>query len=72
MAFQRAVGLLSGLESPFSLARAQLESAEVLFAAGDPDATAIRLRDEAARAFEQLRATPWLERAQALRSAVAV
>jgi tetratricopeptide (TPR) repeat protein len=69
-AFRRAVDLFSKQESPFGLARAQLEYAEVLFASGDPDDTAARLRDEAARVFEQLRATPWLERAEALRSAV--
>jgi tetratricopeptide (TPR) repeat protein len=70
-ALQRAVDLLSKMESPFSLARAQLEYAELLFVTGDPDGVAARLRDEAARVFEQLRATPWLERAEALRSAVA-
>jgi class 3 adenylate cyclase/predicted ATPase len=70
-AFQRAVDLLSEMEWPFGLARAQLEYAELLFAASDTGGVAARLRDEAARVFEQLRARPWLERAEALRSAVA-
>jgi class 3 adenylate cyclase/tetratricopeptide (TPR) repeat protein len=68
---RRAVDLLAELESPFSLARAQLEYAEVLALTGDPAGLAPKLRDDATRVFERFRATPWLERAEALRAAVA-
>jgi hypothetical protein len=65
--FRRAIDLFRELETPFFLARAQLEIAELL-AAADEDPGAIL--DEARSTFESLRATPWLERAEALRPAV--
>jgi tetratricopeptide (TPR) repeat protein len=68
--YKRAVHLFDELATPFYLARAQLEYAELLAQDGD-DAAAGALHDEAARVFESLDARPWLERAQALVSEVA-
>jgi class 3 adenylate cyclase/tetratricopeptide (TPR) repeat protein len=69
-AFKRAVALLRELETPFFLARAQLEYAELLAPTQQDDLSA-SLRDEAEAVFGRLGASPWLERARALRSAVA-
>jgi class 3 adenylate cyclase/tetratricopeptide (TPR) repeat protein len=66
--FRRSIDLFRELGTPFYLARAQLEYAELL---GD-HADARPLRDEAAATFEALGAAPWLERARALGSAVPV
>ncbi len=66
--FRRAVGLFRELDTPFFLARAQLEYAELLARAGGDGGA---LRDEAAAVFEELGATPWLERARRLEEAVA-
>ncbi len=66
--FDRAVQLFRELETPFYLARAQLEYAELLAhlnRGGDP------LREEAAAIFESLDARPWLKRARRLGAAVA-
>ncbi len=65
--FRRSIDLFREFGTPFYLARAQLQYAELL---GD-DADALLLRDEAAATFDALGATPWLERARALGSAVA-
>ena len=64
--FRRSIDLFRELGTPFYLARAQVQYAELL---GD-DADARALRDEAAATFETLGAAPWLERARALGSAV--
>jgi class 3 adenylate cyclase/tetratricopeptide (TPR) repeat protein len=66
--FRRSIDLFRELGTPFFLARAQLEYAELL--AHDDEAPP--LRDEAAATFEALRAVPWLERARTLGSAVPV
>ncbi len=58
--FRRAIDLLRELETPFFLARAQLQYAEFL---GDRD-EAPAVRSEAAALFEQLGAAPWLARAR--------
>jgi class 3 adenylate cyclase/tetratricopeptide (TPR) repeat protein len=65
--FRRAIDLFRELETPFFLARAELEYAELL-AAADEDAGSVL--GEAQATFESLRATPWVKRAQALGSAV--
>ena len=63
---KRAIDLFRELSTPFYLARAQLQYAELL---GDtPDGRAIR--DEAAATFEALGAVPWLTRARSLASEV--
>jgi tetratricopeptide (TPR) repeat protein len=66
--FRRAVALFRELETPFYLARAQLEYAELLVRSGrdGPD-----LRGEATLVFGALDAKPWLERARRLETAVA-
>ena len=67
--FRRAIDLLRELATPFYLARAQLEYAELL-ARSPAGADAGRaLREEAVCTFESLGAQPWLERARALESA---
>jgi class 3 adenylate cyclase/tetratricopeptide (TPR) repeat protein len=68
--YKRAVHLFRELATPFYLARAQLEYAELLVEADD-DAAAAALRDEAATVFESVGARPWLGRAQALVTEVA-
>ena len=69
--FRRAIDLFTELATPFHLARAQLEYAELLAIAGRPEAETGRQRDEAAAVFTELRAKPWLARAAALGSRVA-
>ncbi|HZO78240.1 MAG TPA: adenylate/guanylate cyclase domain-containing protein [Solirubrobacteraceae bacterium] len=69
--FRRAIALFRELETPFFLARSQLEYAQLLNHAGRDAKEAERLREEAAGEFESLGARPWLERADALRPAVA-
>jgi predicted ATPase/class 3 adenylate cyclase len=69
--FRRAIDLFRELATPFYLARAQLEYAELLARGGRDGAEVGKLRAEAAAVFEQVEAKPWLERAQALGSAVA-
>jgi class 3 adenylate cyclase/tetratricopeptide (TPR) repeat protein len=69
--FRRAIALFRELETPFYLARAQLECAELLAGADRDTGEALSLRDEADAVFESLGAGPWLQRARALRSAVA-
>ena len=69
--FRRAIDLFTELATPFHLARAQLEYAELLAIAGRPEAEIGRQRDEAAAVFTALRAKPWLARAAALGSRVA-
>jgi hypothetical protein len=66
--FRRSIDLFREFGTPFYLARAQLQYAELL---GD-DADGQPLRDEAAATFETLGAAPWMERARAFRSAVPV
>jgi tetratricopeptide (TPR) repeat protein len=68
---RRAVGLFRELQTPFYLARAQLEYAELLARAGRAPDDLERLRDEARGVFEMLGAKPWLTRANALHTAVA-
>jgi class 3 adenylate cyclase/tetratricopeptide (TPR) repeat protein len=70
-AFRRAIGLFRELDTPFALARTQLEHAELLGAAERNADEAQALRNEAASAFEALGAAPWLERARGLGSVVA-
>jgi ATP/maltotriose-dependent transcriptional regulator MalT len=65
--FRRAIDLFRELETPFFLARPQLEYAELLAAAGEAPGAGL---DEAQATFESLGATPWLERARSLQSAV--
>jgi class 3 adenylate cyclase/predicted ATPase len=64
--YTRAIALFSELETPFYLARAQLEYAELLANAGGESAAAAELRRQAEAVFERLGARPWLERAQRL------
>jgi tetratricopeptide (TPR) repeat protein len=59
--FRRSIDLFRELSTPFYLARAQLQYAELL---GDT-ADARAIRDEAAATFEALGAVPWLARARA-------
>jgi tetratricopeptide (TPR) repeat protein len=68
---RRTVGLFRELQTPFYLARAQLEYAELLARAGRAPDDLERLRDEARGVFEMLGAKPWLTRANALHTAVA-
>jgi tetratricopeptide (TPR) repeat protein len=70
-AFRRAIGLFRELDTPFALARTQLEHAELLDGAGRDADEARALRGEAASAFEALAATPWLERARGAGSVIA-
>jgi tetratricopeptide (TPR) repeat protein len=60
--YSRAIALLGELETPFHLARARLEYAELLSEAGHESANNLRRQAEAV--FERLGARPWLERAQ--------
>jgi class 3 adenylate cyclase/tetratricopeptide (TPR) repeat protein len=63
--FAIAEGLLRGLDIPFWLAVARLEHAEALVAhGGDGDVRA--LLDQARDTFQALRATPWVERVDAV------
>jgi tetratricopeptide (TPR) repeat protein len=66
--FRRAIDIFQELETPFFLARAQLEYAELLGTSGEEEGGAL---NGARATFESLHATPWLERAQALRPMVA-
>jgi tetratricopeptide (TPR) repeat protein len=68
--FRRAIDLFRELATPFPLARAQLEYAELLARTGRPPADVAKPRDEAAGVFAELRAEPWLARADALASGV--
>ncbi len=65
--FRRSIDLFRELSTPFYLARAQLQYAELV---GDTD-EGHAARDEAASAFEALGAAPWLARARSLSEAVA-
>jgi class 3 adenylate cyclase/tetratricopeptide (TPR) repeat protein len=65
--FRRAVGLFRELDTPFYLARAQLEYAELLVGFRQEPGSLI---DEATAIFEALGAQPWLDRARALHPAV--
>ena len=66
-ALHDAARALDGLEAPFTLAQILTERAEILHALGRPaDATPLITR--ATTIFQQLRATPWLERAGAVGS----
>jgi tetratricopeptide (TPR) repeat protein len=60
--FRGAAALMRELATPFPMAVTMLEHAEVLLAAGDPEA-AEPLVAEARSVFEELRAAPWVERA---------
>jgi len=65
--FRRAIGLFRELQTPFYLARAQLEYAELLTRDGrDPDEVEA-LGDEARAVLESLEAKPWLARAAVAR-----
>jgi hypothetical protein len=68
--FRRAVDSLREIETPFHLARAQLQYAELLARTGTDPELEVRLREEAVSAFTTLRAGPWLARADAQRSVV--
>jgi class 3 adenylate cyclase/tetratricopeptide (TPR) repeat protein len=61
---------LADVEARFNLAQVLLDHAEVLHLAGQEDGVQ-PLLEEALTIFDRLGATPWLERAEALRSAVA-
>jgi hypothetical protein len=69
--FRRAIDLLTEIGTPFLLARAQLGYAEFLVSIGGEAATSGSLRDQALSAFQRVKATPWIDRAQALEPAVA-
>jgi hypothetical protein len=69
--FRRAIKMFGELQTPFYLARAQLEYAELLSATSRDAARVEALRGEAAAVFEAVGARPWLERAATLRPAVA-
>jgi hypothetical protein len=69
--FKAAVQHLRELGTPFCMARAQLQYAEVLAGTTGRDGEVAALRDEASETFEVLGARPWLDRARALGSAVA-
>ncbi len=56
---------LREIEAPFVLGQVLLEHAELLQACGRGDEAA-PLKAEATEIFERLRATPWLQRAQAV------
>jgi tetratricopeptide (TPR) repeat protein len=60
--YSRALDQFGELGTPFYLARAQLEYAELLSDAGHESAN--KLREQAAAVFEELDARPWLERAR--------
>jgi hypothetical protein len=57
------------LATPFPMAVIMLDHAEALLAAGDPSATE-PLVAEARSVFEDLRAVPWIERADRIGSRV--
>jgi hypothetical protein len=61
--FRGAAALMRELATPFPMAATMLDHAEVLLAAGDP-AAAEPLVAEARAVFEELRAAPWVERAE--------
>ncbi|HKV69173.1 MAG TPA: AAA family ATPase, partial [Gaiellales bacterium] len=61
--FRGAAALMRELATPFPMAVTMLNHAEVLLAAGDP-AAAEPLVAEARSVFEELRAAPWIERAE--------
>jgi class 3 adenylate cyclase/tetratricopeptide (TPR) repeat protein len=66
--FRRAIDLFRELATPFYLARAQLEYAELLAGLDrDPTETG-KLYAEAMTVFERLEARPWIERARTLES----
>ena len=65
--FRRSIDLFRELSTPFYLARAQLQYAELVGETDEGHAA----RDEAASAFEALGAAPWLARARSLSEAVA-
>jgi tetratricopeptide (TPR) repeat protein len=69
--FRRAIELFRELETPFYLARAQQEYAELLARVGRAPDDLEALRDEARAMFESLGAKPWLMRANVLHTAVA-
>jgi tetratricopeptide (TPR) repeat protein len=60
--FRGAAALMRELATPFPMAVTMLEHAEALVAAGEP-AAAEPLVAEAKAVFEELRAAPWIERA---------
>jgi class 3 adenylate cyclase/tetratricopeptide (TPR) repeat protein len=60
---------LRGIDAPFVLGQVLVEHAELLLNWGREDEAA-PLLSEAAEIFAALRATPWLERAQALRTQI--
>jgi class 3 adenylate cyclase/predicted ATPase len=64
--YSSAIAMFSELETPFYLARAQLECAELLLDGAGESAAGTELRQQAAAVFERLGAGPWLERAQRL------
>ncbi len=64
--YSHAIDLFGELETPFYLARAQLEYAELLSEAGRENSGGSALREQAQAVFERLDARPWLERAQGL------
>jgi hypothetical protein len=59
------------MEAPFALSRVELQYAEWYGATQRNAGVARQLADEAAERLEALEARPWLERARALREAVA-
>jgi class 3 adenylate cyclase len=63
--FRQAEHLLREIDRRFGLARFQLHHAEWLASEGRPG-EAIELAAEAGETFRRLRATPWLERAEAI------
>jgi hypothetical protein len=64
--FKRAIHLFMELATPFYLARAQLEYAELLAGGGREPDQLRELRDQSAAVFETVGAQRWLERAQSL------
>jgi tetratricopeptide (TPR) repeat protein len=62
--YSRAIELFGELETPFYLARAQLDYAELLSETGHEDAGAGELREQAEAVFKRLDARPWIERSQ--------
>jgi tetratricopeptide (TPR) repeat protein len=69
--FSRAIDLFREMEAPFALSRVELQYAEWYGATQRNAGVARQLADEAAERLEALEARPWLERARALREAVA-
>ena len=68
-AFKQAAAAFREYGMPFNVARTQLEHAEWLVSVGR-ETEALPLVTEARETFERLRATPWLERADALAARV--